>query len=123
MKIKRFLIAISISFISSLSVSVHATDNQKLADEVETPDVLIQETDTNAKKVKYGDKDISISPDGEKNKKQITPDPLEKLLMPDKDTGESAQKEIKNNKIKSTPKKTNADDEILTPDPLLDMFN
>lgn len=126
MKIKRFLIAISISFGFSFSLSVHAMDNEKLADEVETPDLLIQETDTKEKNLRYGDKDISISPDARKDKSQIKPDPLEKLLMPEKNNEDLDKKIIQKKKIikiKSAPKKSTADDEILTPDPLLDMIN
>ena len=134
MRFKYALLAAGIVLPFTLSLNSYAQDDSQLATDVETPDVLIQDTDEQKKKQRYGDKDIKLSPDGRKDNAQITPDPLEKLITPkDKLEEADAQKSEKYLQKKkavkaaieksSKAKKPSANDEILTPDPLLDILN
>jgi len=134
MRFRYALIAAGIVLPFTFSLNSYAQDDSQLATEVETPDVLIQDTDEKKKKQRYGDKDIKLSPDGRKDNAQITPDPLEKLLTPkeklDAEDRQKLEKHLQKKKaVKATTekpskaKKPSANDEILTPDPLLDILN
>lgn len=141
MKLKYAFLTASVLLPLCCVSTASAEEEMQLADEVETPDVLLQESDDKAKQVRYGDDDIKLSPQGRKDNAQITPDPLEKNLMPkatkeelEKQALEDQRREEQKRKAKKQGKKDivkkdqqlktrPTDDEILTPDPLIDMLN
>ncbi|HEB67855.1 MAG TPA: hypothetical protein ENI93_07900 [Gammaproteobacteria bacterium] len=119
----------------------------ELADEIETPDALLRSTDEKERKEQYGDEDIYISSEGEKENAIITPDPLERSvgsgerpegdirlrLEPSLDESDKAiehpdpllktPKARGDNKPKSGRPSKDKRDELETPDPLLDNMN
>ncbi len=59
-----------------------ASDGSYSADDLETPDSLLQLSDPDREKVRYGDDDIVVSDDGVKNNSLVKPDPLERSVNP-----------------------------------------
>ncbi len=128
-----------------------AGDGSRLADEIETPDALLQTTDEEKRRTRYGDEDIYISSEGDKENAIVKPDPLERMLdqpgarrrgdgdirLKFEPEGELADKSIEHpdpilsapgsaksgQKQKDRKRSRDRDDELETPDPLLDNMN
>ncbi len=123
MKTKQSALFVIILFSLFHSLNVNAKDPANTANEIETPDALLQNVAPKDKKVKYGDSDISISPNGKKENALVAPDPLERQLeaKKKKQKDQPVSKKIKkarDTKIKKT-QKPRPDQNIETPDPLL----
>ncbi len=104
--------------------TANAKDSVNMADEIETPDVLLQNSGPKDKKVRYGDTDISVSPKGKKDNALVAPDLLERQVeAKDKykeDQTISKKKKQAKEKFTKKSEKYEPGNNIETPDPLLD---
>lgn len=118
----------------SLSVPAAGADQQPLADEIETPDSLLQTADPDEQEKQYGSERILIQKGGAKDDHQRRPDPLESSLEPPGKDDQGQQVELLEPSPPSDDEKETAGarkgglferekkgrmDQI-TPDPLLD---
>ncbi len=116
-----------------------------LAEEIETPDLLIRAVDPEKRNEQYGEEDIYISGEGAKQNQLVTPDPLQRTLDSEAVESASPREDIKlkhrnpteEDKAIETPDRllktlkdsvTGNDDEskkedLVTPDPLMDNVN
>ncbi len=121
-------------FFSVMPVTVSANDETMLSDDLELPDPLLQTADPDKKATSYGEEDIVISGDGDKNNDLTKPDPI---LNTVEDTKKSTTKDINLKSVIVTEQdqaiehddqllkntKSNKQDELEMPDPLLDNMN
>jgi len=85
-----------------------------LATDIETPDPLLIDTDPDKRNRQYGEKDIYISGEGDRQNQLVKPDPLEKALDEKKEGGAPS------GDIKVMPRETTEEDKAIeTPDRLL----
>lgn len=112
----------------TLAITAHATDRNRadLADDVETPDPLLQRGGSDSKV--YGDDQIYVREDGYKDNEDNRPDALERSVRPKQQDSGRKKKDTRvfyddPNKPKKTEKpsaRDKRDDSIETPDNLLD---
>ncbi len=121
-------------FFSMIPITLSANDETILSDELELPDPLLQTSDPEKKATSYGEENIVVSGDGEKNNEITKPDPI---LNTVDDSKKSTAKDIKLKSVIVTEQdqaiehddqllkntKSNKQDDLEMPDPLLDNIN
>ena len=144
MKIKKPLYIATALFFSMSQQVANAGDDYPLGDDIETPDTLLQAAEPDKKKVVYGEDNIVIFGDGDKQNDIIKPDPILSTVNTEKP---SSSKDIKlqlgnvteedkaiehdDQLLKTTDKKKSVkkgsgsekQNELEMPDPLLDSVN
>ncbi|VAX00959.1 hypothetical protein MNBD_GAMMA22-982 [hydrothermal vent metagenome] len=131
---KKYSYVLITLFFTMMQITVNANDDVILSNDLEMPDPLLQTTDPEKKATSYGEEDIVISGDGEKNNDIIKPDPI---LSTVEDKKKSTAKDIKLKSVIVTEQdqaiehddqllkntKANQQDDLEVPDPLLDNMN
>lgn len=115
MKIKNFLLAGALASLVGCANTADQNDTVDYGDEVETPDVMLQ--DTSGKTVKHGDKDYGLAADAKERDQQVTPDPLEGDLVSKRESKPMTVKP----KAKVKPKKPMTDEDRHTRDSVLEV--
>lgn len=130
---KLLYFVIALSFTMHHGVAAAGKDDANLADDIEMPDMLLQETDSENKNKSSKGGGVFVSGEGANNNDIVKPDPLESSLDgKDSKSGSSKDIELKVNSIKRDDKAINKSslgtekandrraDEQEMPDPLLD---
>jgi len=118
----RFVLIFFLSFVMSACGSMpNSISETDYADELETPDILLQETNKKSKAKPV--QKIQLDPEANKNNQQVKKDPLLKALDKKNIPVNKVKKqevEVIKQKLEPKPDKKDSDKDIEVADPLLD---